>query len=49
MSRDDILLEAEMLMEKSVDYMVHEFAAVRTGKASPGWWKTSMCKPTDPP
>ena len=36
MSTDDILLEAEMLMEKSVDYMVHEFAAVRTGKASPG-------------
>jgi ribosome recycling factor len=35
MSRDDILLEAEMTMEKSVDYMVHEFAAVRTGKASP--------------
>ncbi len=36
MSSDDILLEAEMSMEKSVDYMVHEFAAVRTGKASPG-------------
>src|SRR6266513_13181 len=36
MSSDDILLEAEMTMEKSVDYMVHEFAAVRTGKASPG-------------
>jgi ribosome recycling factor len=35
MSRDDILLEAEMSMEKSVDYMVHEFAAMRTGKASP--------------
>jgi ribosome recycling factor len=35
MSRDDILLEAEMAMEKSVDYTVHEFAAVRTGKASP--------------
>jgi ribosome recycling factor len=35
MSSDDILLEAEMSMEKSVDYMVHEFAAVRTGKASP--------------
>jgi ribosome recycling factor len=35
MSRDDILLEAEMSMEKSVDYMVHEFAGVRTGKASP--------------
>src|ERR1043166_8969345 len=36
MNRDDILLEAEMAMEKSVDYLVHEFAAVRTGKASPG-------------
>src|SRR6202047_930710 len=35
MSRDDILLEAEMSMEKSFDYLVHEFAAVRTGKASP--------------
>src|SRR5437016_7268924 len=35
MSADDILLEAEMAMEKSVDYMVHEFAGVRTGKASP--------------
>src|SRR5438552_13892820 len=35
MSSDDILLEAEVAMEKSVDYMVHEFAAVRTGKASP--------------
>ena len=36
MSRDDILLDAEMSMEKSVDYMTHEFAAVRTGKASRG-------------
>jgi ribosome recycling factor len=35
MSSDDILLEAEMAMDKSVDYMVHEFASVRTGKASP--------------
>jgi len=35
MSADDILLEAEMAMEKSVDYMIHEFASVRTGKASP--------------
>ena len=35
MSRDDILLEAEVAMEKSVDYLVHEFASVRTGKASP--------------
>src|SRR2546425_5700478 len=35
MSRDDILLEAEMSMEKSVDYLVHESAGLRTGKASP--------------
>src|SRR5712671_5273006 len=35
MSRDDIILEAEMSMEKSVDYMAHEFSGVRTGKASP--------------
>jgi ribosome recycling factor len=35
MSSDDILLEAEVAMDKSVDYMVHEFSAVRTGKASP--------------
>ena len=35
MSRDDILLEAEMSMDKSVDYLVHEFSGVRTGKASP--------------
>src|SRR6266705_6272768 len=35
MNKDDILLEAEMSMEKSVDYLVHEFSGVRTGKASP--------------
>jgi ribosome recycling factor len=35
MTRDDILLEAEMSMEKSVDYLAHEFSGVRTGKASP--------------
>lgn len=35
MSAEEILLEAELAMEKSVDYMTHEFAAVRTGKASP--------------
>ena len=40
MSADDILLEAEMAMEKSVDFMVHEFAAVRTGKASPALVET---------
>jgi ribosome recycling factor len=36
MTADDILLETEEAMEKGVEYMVHEFAAVRTGKASPG-------------
>src|ERR1700737_447995 len=35
MSRDDILLEAEVSMEKSVDYLVHEFAGVRTGRVAP--------------
>lgn len=35
MTADEILLEAEVAMEKSVDYMIHEFASVRTGKASP--------------
>jgi len=35
MNADEILFEAEMAMEKSVDYMIHEFSSVRTGKASP--------------
>lgn len=35
MSSDEILLETEEAMEKAVNYMVHEFASVRTGKASP--------------
>ena len=35
MSPDEILLETEAAMEKSVDYMTHEFESVRTGKASP--------------
>jgi ribosome recycling factor len=35
MSAEEILFETEMAMEKSVDYMVHEFSSVRTGKASP--------------
>ena len=35
MSKDDILLEAEVSMDKSLDYLVHEFSGVRTGKASP--------------
>src|SRR6187401_2757299 len=36
MTAEEILFEAEMTMEKSVDYMIHEFASVRTGKASSG-------------
>ena len=36
MTADDLLLEAEDGMDKSVNYMTHEFASVRTGKASPG-------------
>ena len=35
MTAEEILFEAEVSMEKSVDYMIHEFSAVRTGKASP--------------
>jgi ribosome recycling factor len=34
MTPDDILLETEEAMEKGVEYMIHEFASVRTGKAS---------------
>jgi len=36
MTSDEILLETEEAMEKSVEYMHHEFASLRTGKASPG-------------
>lgn len=35
MDPDEILLETEEAMDKAVEYMNHEFAAVRTGKASP--------------
>src|SRR3979411_1443826 len=35
MTAEEILFEAEMSMEKSVDHMVHEFSAVRPGQASP--------------
>src|SRR4051812_49924613 len=35
MTAEEILFEAEVAMEKSVDYMIHEFSGVRTGKASP--------------
>ncbi len=36
MALDDILLEAEEKMIKTEQVVVHEFAGVRTGKASPG-------------
>jgi ribosome recycling factor len=36
MSAEDILLETEDGMQKAVDYLIHEFAGVRTGKATPG-------------
>ncbi len=35
MSPEEILLDTEATMEKAADYMSHEFASVRTGKASP--------------
>ena len=35
MNADDLLLESEEGMDKSVNYMTHEFTGVRTGKASP--------------
>jgi ribosome recycling factor len=35
MALDDILLEAEMHMEKAVDHLHHELRGIRTGRASP--------------
>ena len=35
MDIDELMMETEDAMDKSVEYLVHEFAAVRTGKASP--------------
>lgn len=35
MEPDTVILETEESMQKAVEYIVHEFAAVRTGKASP--------------
>src|SRR6186713_7315 len=36
MALDDVLLEAEEKMMKTEEVVQHEFAGVRTGKASPG-------------
>ncbi len=35
MDLDEVMLEAEEAMEKAVEFMTHEFASIRTGKASP--------------
>jgi len=35
MDPDTVILETDEAMGKSVEYMIHEFAGVRTGKASP--------------
>jgi ribosome recycling factor len=35
MTTEEILFETEEAMEKSIEYMTHEFASVRTGKAAP--------------
>ena len=35
MDAEELLLEAEDGMDKTVKYMTHEFTSVRTGKASP--------------
>lgn len=40
MSAETLLLEAEEGMEKAIDFMMHEFAAIRTGKASPALVET---------
>jgi ribosome recycling factor len=36
MDPETAILETEDAMEKAVEYLLHEFATVRTGKASPG-------------
>ena len=35
MSAEEVLFEAEAGMEKAVEFMMHEFSSIRTGKASP--------------
>jgi ribosome recycling factor len=47
MELDDILLEAEEKMGKSVEVVTHEFAGVRTGKASAGLVENIMVEVYD--
>ena len=36
MSADDILLDVEERMEKTLDRLKHDLAGIRTGRANPG-------------
>lgn len=40
MSLEESLFDAEAGMEKALEFMMHEFAAIRTGKASPALVET---------
>lgn len=40
MNLEEALFEAEEGMEKAVDFMMHEFSTIRTGKASPALVET---------
>ncbi len=40
MSLEEAVFEAEENMEKAVEFMMHEFSAIRTGKASPALVET---------
>ena len=46
MSAEEVLFEAEAGMEKAAEFMMHEFNAIRTGKASPALSRTSTSPPT---
>jgi len=40
MSLEESLFDAEAGMEKALEFMMHEFSAIRTGKASPALVET---------
>ena len=41
---DDTLLEAEEKMEKAIDHVREELAAIRTGRANPGMFNRVLCE-----
>ena len=41
---DDTLLEAEEKMEKAIEHVREELAAIRTGRANPGMFNRVMCE-----